>query len=347
MKTLLNQVAIFLLVGIWASSCTLTEKLEDKNFEADGWNAVKLNEAFGFLQIESASAFQEVYLILSESHEEVSFYHGDLEGFTSQMTAYASIDTDEEYLQVANDLNGHPYLNFLYVDIDQTTREMSAERVVPSPTFARLVNKDGLLQIEHVLYKYTQHQIIKVENPSSEQIKELIDWHGGALPSYAVLHQELDSRDHAQSLSRAVNDVCTNQYRIGGSNPWYRIRGQLEKFQSTNRGFYFEDWYVTTTHQRRRFQIWFGNNDADLEASYFNTFTIGNTGGTPQTVNVSKVQPSAEYCFEKIIGCSAEEGTGSPCETDGFVWLGQTFNTGGTHKATQGATTKICETDPN
>ncbi|MEO1384050.1 MAG: hypothetical protein AAFV78_12535, partial [Bacteroidota bacterium] len=88
MKTLLNQVAIFLLVGIWASSCTLTEKLEDKNFTGGGWNAVKLNEAFGFLQIESASAFQEVYLILSESHEEVSFYHGDLEGFTSQMTAY-------------------------------------------------------------------------------------------------------------------------------------------------------------------------------------------------------------------------------------------------------------------
>ncbi|MEL6698626.1 MAG: hypothetical protein AAFP89_20445 [Bacteroidota bacterium] len=334
-----------LIASIVLSACSLQEERVWKDKDLEEGTALRLQEKYKFLEFASQEILDATYQDMFLTQGKSIFLAPQPTGFVSQKRAFDQIDSDEAYQEIANNLWDHPYRNFLYVEIDPASREMEAQRVVASPLMAHLVSQDGLLKVGTSLRKYTPKKLLIVENPTDAMIDRMIEWDGTSELDFGVVTDIITEGVGKNANTRGLEGECINQYTKNGRN--FRVIGRQRSTLSAPGNDVEREWFAETKHQRRRFQIWFGNDDAVLDLTFNGTYQLGASGiftnAFQQSLNVT-----GESSVELLIAsCRAPQFTGtgdvSPCES-GFDWG---VGTSSIHGAEQGNKGDECTVSVN
>ncbi len=320
--SLFKKLAGILLVLLILSSCdSLTEPLTPDTPSTTTENSfregIQLNSNFSYLEFANEQAYFDMYQEIFDDQHNWAMFDETFEGFTSQRRAYDQLDSEEAQKEIVDNINNHPYTGFLAIYTDPVTREMEARRVVVSPIKAALVNKDGMIKIGEVVYRYAPGKVLSATNPTNDQVLEMINWDGTAILGFGTIMKDEIINPNQTARATTSHDVCSNTYWKG--NKLFRVTGEQRETTGNAGSVFSREWIVSVKHQIRRFGVWWADK-ADLDMAFTGSFRIG-AGGTLNNADFDPDEVTDESSFEWVVAeCNSVNQSLLCDEDDELIW---------------------------
>lgn len=255
MRNFLNTIIVgFAVVGLLILySCNQLDSLAPQQEE----EMPAFSIVDGRLVFRDTESYHKIYRELAEN-QELRYSWEQQNDFVSMFDAYKNI-TDEVQERISQafikDGSLAGYENVLSI-VRDADGELEADRNIDNPITARLVNRNGILQVGGSVLKYMRNHVIKVENPTTRQVDLLKRANENSPVNFGTITKVTRMTEYTNA-SRAGVENCAQTYWSGGR----RVTGELT--------YYFDGYDITgvlaeTKHQKRSLGVWWAGKTHQL-----------------------------------------------------------------------------------
>lgn len=209
------------------------------------------------LHFESKEVYEQAFYAFMQNQQTPSVWYdwiGRLGEFTSMRDAYESLTEADEMEIITNGLG--EYASFLALEDEGNGSEQEAVSVIRTPFEARIVNKQGMLQVGDSVYRYFPKHYLSAHKPSEDQFAQML--HATSTSDLAFANTVDIHVDVLESASKVLacggNTNVKTQY---ASSPLRRMNATLIYSSSKNLANSYNHIFIAEVkNQRRNGQIW-------------------------------------------------------------------------------------------
>ncbi|MEZ4775416.1 MAG: hypothetical protein R3D00_19685 [Bacteroidia bacterium] len=279
-STFLSAVILSLLVFTACQKSAISPIEENTIFETKNNDLLPKNQN-GLLIFTNQNQFQQFnnyVLAFPAEGKDYSEALKDVGDFYSYAMAYEDIHEDDHLAIVEAYMRDGSLAGFenLITIMPDEGRELQEVEVVVIPTMRHFLNKDAMIQIGDLVYKFLFYQVISVKASDEAAVEALKNLNESTLPSFYFDYETEPIEREVIQTSTAASRGIVQHYDCITVNPndsKYRVKGEVAwSNYSGSQGYSLE-----TKHQKKTAGIWFGN---EVDQVGFHAFGYVEWGST-------------------------------------------------------------------
>lgn len=218
------------------------------------------------------------------------------------------------------------YYKTLVLESDEN--EMEVSPTIKILSLRRILNEDGVVQIEDKLYQYTPDEMLSVLATDVLDVTDLSSSPGVVREPYLLSNDGIKAS--------VLEGICTHNYFWSGSEHRLKPRWYSEKFKVGKVDF--RDVWIEIKHQKRGlFNAWYANSEDRIWSSGFMTVTQPPGSTFPTEWRGASASRNNASQLEKTIDT---DPMAYPLSSNPSTWVVSTSNVD--HRSQDGGASAAC-----